>query len=262
MEWSENVEREVLEKSLVAFLPVAARRFSSAKSLNRAFTALSYGCQILSVGHPLYAALEPLVYREASSLVSDLLHGSLRLSAGSLEVYREKLHAFGSAETEALRLSEFLQALGPSPANDTARLCVVHGLATRAEIHHLTQALGGVSVASPYCFANLDFDVLFRGLATEMTMAVSPRASAKVLSESERVDRVSGRVLRKHSIRRLEGTSADRIAGARHASLSYQLATYSASMREIGRQLSDVFGPIRLIISETSRVPVSASAET
>jgi hypothetical protein len=40
-----------------------------------------------------------------------------------------------------------------------------------------------------------------------------------------------------------------------------QLATYAASMQEIGRQLEAAFGPIRLIMSETSRLPVSAGVE-
>ncbi len=265
MEWSESAEREVLEKSLLAFLPVATQRFSSAKSLNRAFTALSYGCQVLSVGHPLYATLQPLVYREPNAFLADLSQGRLRLSAGTSEVYREKLHDFGSAETEALRLAEFMKGLVPAPAHDPVRLCVVHGLATRAEIHHLAQSLGGLSVASPYCSANLDFDVFFRGLPPEMIMAISPRASGQVVSDtisrSERDASVASRSILNLSPRRLENHSADRIAAGPSAPLPYQLATYAPSMREIRRQLKETFGPIRLIISETSRVPVSTSVE-
>ena len=42
-EWTESAERDLLRDALVTFLPVNARGFSAAKSLNRAVTALSAG---------------------------------------------------------------------------------------------------------------------------------------------------------------------------------------------------------------------------
>jgi hypothetical protein len=262
MEWSEALERDVLDRSLLAFLPVSAQRFSSAKSLNRAFTAFSHGCQVLSVGHPLYAALEPLVYRDARSLLSDLSHGTLRLSASHSALYREKLQALGSAEVEALRLSEFLKSLIPSPAREDSRLCVVHGLSTRAEVHHLTRSLRGLSVASPYCSADLDFDVSFRGQPPEMTMVVdrqpSPDVPPSANSKSHRESRI-GRGTFLNLPSRSPQRAANKPPAGSSLPVSYQLATYSRSIREIERQLKEVFGPIRLIISETSRLPVSGS---
>lgn len=229
-EWSEEVEREVLEESLVAFLPVGAQAFSAAKSLNRAWTALSYGCQALSVGHPLYAALEPFIYRDPGALLADLSRGALRLSTQNLAIFQEKRTAVGSAETEALRLAHFLRSLVPASRSDSPRICVVHGLSTRGEVHNLAQSVGALSVASPYCSAKLSFDVLFSGLPPEMKMI---NASGKSVDPPPRS-----------------------VAGP-PVPVSYQLATYANSMDEIRRQLDRTFGPVRMIVSETSRVPLS-----
>ena len=61
--------------SFACFLPVNAQPFSAAKSLNRAVTALAAGCQILSVGYPLYAPFDSLIYRDAETLASDSRRG-------------------------------------------------------------------------------------------------------------------------------------------------------------------------------------------
>jgi hypothetical protein len=262
IEWSEEAERVALENSLLAFLPVSARPFSAAKSLNRAFTALSYGCQILSVGHPLYEALDPLLYRDAASFLSDFSQKRLRFSIEHREIYQQKLQSIGSAETEALRLAKFINGLTCQGSDDGAQLCVVHGLSTRAEVHHLAKTVGGLSVASPYCSANLDFDIVFRGLLPDMMMAVSPDVAASVeLPKKLRTDpRVAG-ASSATKPRRLERYSASRHGLATNVPLPMQLATYAASMQEIRRQLEAAFGPIRLIMSETSRLPVSAGVE-
>jgi hypothetical protein len=246
IEWSEEVERRALEESLLAFIPVGAQAFSAAKSLNRGWTALTYGCQVLSHGLPLYAALEPLIYRKPDELLSDLLEGSLRLSARNVELYRGRLDAVGSAETETLRLSRFLNGLAPSPSSSAARLCVVHGLSTRGEVHHLTRSVGGLSVASPYCSAKLDFDISFSGPPTDMKMIVLSKAL-----DSSLPSRPSW----------LVQNPAQRSNGIPAAPVSYQLATYASSMAEIRRQLEEALGPVRVIISETSRLPLSAAVE-
>jgi hypothetical protein len=245
IEWSEDVERQVLEKSLLAFLPVGAQAFSAAKSLNRAWTALTYGCQVLSSGLPLYAALEPIIYRNPVELISDLADGKLRLSTSNLESYKERLNAAGSAEKETLRLGEFLRRLTPQKATGGRLLCAVHGLSTRAEVHHLIQSVGGLSVASPHCSAKLDFDVFFRGPPGRMKMAVSRRGSESLLNPSSRVQSHS-----QHPTQR------------RAEPVAYQQATYAPSMREIRCRLEKAFGPVRVIVSETSRLPLSPSADT
>lgn len=244
IEWSEVAERQVLERSLLAFLPVGAEAFSAAKSLNRAWTALTYGCQVLSQGLPLYAALDPLIYRDTDELLSDLEEGSLRLSRETLSSYRSRLHAVGSANTETERLSLFLRRLVVTPVSNAARICVVHGLATRAEVHHLTRAVDGLSIASPYCTAKLDFDVYFSGSPGRLKMALSSRG----------LDNLRNRSLRNSS----KYQSPEK---PEPAPVSHQLATYTPTMGEIRRQLEEAFGPVRVIVSETSRLPLAADAE-
>lgn len=260
IEWSEEAEQEVLERSLLAFLPVASQPFSTAKSLNRAITALSYGCQILSVGHPLYAALDPLIYRDAGEFLVHVEQGKLRHSSERWDIYLEKLKALGSAETEVSRLADFLMSLTPNPASSGVPVCLVHGLSTRAEAHLLIKAVGGLSIASPYCSANLDFDVHFHGLPPRMRMSVARRASIKAVAGASRTE-PSLAPSSKGSERRLDQLLLAQAGTGTKAPLAYQLATYARSMAEIDRRLTEYFGPVRVIISETSRLPVSSARE-
>jgi hypothetical protein len=161
-EWSEEAEKAALDEALVAFLPVSAQPFSVAKSLNRAVTALSAGCQVLSAGYPLYAALDPLIYRDPARTLEDLAAGALRFSAGSDATYRRVLDACASAQAEAGALAGFLAKLVPQSVADARPLCLIHGHSTRLEAHNFVRTANGLSVASPYCPAPFDFDVLFR----------------------------------------------------------------------------------------------------
>ena len=233
IEWTEEAEREALDRALVAFLPVAAQSFSAAKSLNRALTALARGCQVLSVGYPLYAALEPLIYSDPDDLTANRAGGRMRFSRTSLNVYRDRLHQFASAETEALRLRTFLQELPPHSRGAPGRLCVVHGFSTRAEVHQMAKALDALSVASPFCSARLDFDVRFTGLPPRMEMQV-----ATGVERGARRGRTAG------------------TAPPPAASLPYQLIAYGSAVKQMEEKLRELFGPLRLIISDTARLPV------
>ena len=82
--WSEAREAELLGATTLAFLPVNAQRFSTTKSLNRAVTALTAGAQVLSVGFPLYADLDPFLYRDGDAFLADLEAARLRLRAATL----------------------------------------------------------------------------------------------------------------------------------------------------------------------------------
>jgi hypothetical protein len=232
IEWSEEAEREVLGRSLIAFLPVAAQDFSTAKSLNRAFSSLSQGCQILSAGYPLYESLDPLVYRDAELLLADLASGCLRFSSAQADCYRQRLETYGTGRSEAARVVDFMASLHIPPRRDERRLCVIHGMSTRAEVHHLARSVGALSVGSPYCSAKLDFDLSFQEpIGAEPsgdTFSIRP-----TLSES-----VAGR----------QGENLP---------LPYELGTYASCMESITKILEQRFGPIRAIISETSRAPVS-----
>ncbi|QIK78088.1 hypothetical protein G7077_03330 [Sphingomonas piscis] len=243
LEWSETAEQEVLQRADLAFLPVSPALFSRAKSLNRAFTSLAFGCQILSVGHPLYEALDPLIYRDPAVYLADLRAGTLRLSVTRKDEYCRHLEELGSEDTEAVRLSSFLATLEPPQLKkEQPRICVVHGMATRAEVHNFTAGIGGLSVASPYCSAELDFDVDFRRV---------PLGEAFLGSERRRGFRRFWR-------RRADDRPAGFPKNDRGApSVAFEMATYGHTMRQIATRLAEMLGPVRIILSETARIPVS-----
>ena len=255
-EWSEAVERAVLTDAFAVLLPVNAQRFSVAKSLNRAVTALSFGCQILSTGFPLYDPFDEFIYRDAATLLSDFAEGTMRLSAEAFDDARTVLKQLASPEVEAEALAEFLKCQTPPAPRQALPPVLIHGHSTRAEAHRTVQALGGLSVASPFCAAPLDFDVLFRGDAAGLRMFVSRRASARLLPASRR--RVKGHITvrgedylelaqSKGGVRR---TSAmDNRDGLR---IAVQLALYGKWMSELEERMAAAFGPSRIFHSETS----------
>ena len=258
MEWTQAAEDQLLSDAMVAFLPVNAGSFSIAKSLNRAVTALSSGTQILSVGYPLYAALEPLVYRDARELARDIASGTLRFSDQSMGEYGRLLECVASAETEALRFAAFLNRLSPRSDLQERPLSLIHGQSTRIEAHRLIRDAKGLSVASPYCSAALDFDVVFRGAGAALKMLVSKAAARRLLPSAYQRSRRVGEFL---SL--ADETGAHEIQGKafdwRIAPVPFQLATYAGTMQYIEKRLTEAFGPLRTIFSEVSPLPFGAS---
>ena len=258
-EWSEAAEARLLEEAFIAFLPVSAQGFSAAKSLNRAVTALSSGCQVLSVGYPLYDALGDLIYRDAETLLKDLDAGAMRLSAGRIADYADAMHALADADSEARKLAVFLAGLRRDAPTHSAPLAVVHGHATRADAHDLVRRAGGLSVASPFCSAVLDFDVLFRAQPFRLDMLVSRAASRRLLPDKAKQlqprQKVGGREY--FALQHESGAAAVRSDALEwhDQPLPVQLATYAPIMARLEQLMQESFGPIRTIVSETSRLP-------
>jgi hypothetical protein len=256
-EWSEAGEAEQLGRSLATFIPVNAQVFSVAKSLNRAVTALNAGCQVISSGFPLYAALDRLVYRDSAQLLADLELGSLKLSAESLLEYAALMEQFASPVVEANGLAQFLAGLAPR-AVTRQTLVLIHGVATSGEAHKRIQALGGLSVGSPLCAAKLGFDVVFEGelagngLAMLVTDAARNRLNASAYASAVPHGRVAGRqfwkVASEHPRQALDTNWTE-------APLPLQFAVYRNCMEQIAHQVADAFGPCRMIFSETSPLP-------
>lgn len=263
--WSEEAEEDALQKALVAFLPVNAQPFSIAKSLNRAVTALSAGCQVLSVGYPLYASLDPLVYRDTEALLQDLEAGSVRFSAGSQEEYRRIIHNCASAENEARRLAAFVESLAPQAREGYGPLCLIHGHSTRQEAHNSIRQVNGLSVASPYCSAALDFDVLFRGARSGGKMLVAqsaaPRLLPQVRARANRGERLNGRRYLQISGAESWNGQAPEWLDWEKAPIPFQLATYVQSLGHMENALSAAFGPCRTIVSETSPLPFTVGEQ-
>jgi hypothetical protein len=260
-EWSESAEAALLEGSLAVFLPVNGQPFSAAKSLNRAVTALSAGCQVLSAGYPLYAALDPLVYRSASELAEDLAQADLRLSAASIDDLERALIRVASAQTEAERLARFLSGTRPRQKMPAA-LVLIHGRSTLLDAHRMVKAAGGISVASPYCTADFDFDVLFRGGNGGLQMLVSRDATKALLPHKRslaRPLRAGGHyfALGNAVVSSQKATAAQDWTAA---SIAFQLATYAKTLAEMERRLTDAFGGCRIMFSERSQLQFASAA--
>lgn len=259
-EWSEDAEQVALNRAFAAFLPVSTQSFSIAKSLNRAITALSAGCQVLSAGYPLYEALDTFIYRDAARLLRDLERGDMRFSAASADKHRRLLESCASAEAEAAGLAQFLNALpAPLPA-DTQPLCLIHGHSTRLETHNFVRHVNGLSVASPYCTAAFDFDVVFRGGQSGLTMSVSNSVTQRLLPEV-RASLKSGKRFKGqhyHQIFRSGLPNREHSGWWIHwenVPISFQLATYREGLTTVERALTNAFGPCRTFVSETRALP-------
>jgi hypothetical protein len=262
-EWSEESEGRALESALLAFLPVSAQPFSTAKSLNRAFTALSSGCQVLSVGYPLYEPLEPLIYREVEAFLYDLDHISMKFSPEKLGAYEELTASLGSARNEADRFAAFLSGLRDDGPTGSLPISLVHGHSTKREVHQLVQAANGFSVASPYCTAPFNFDVIFRDSPLGLEMLISRNASRRLSTDAGEALK-SDEQIRGMRYFRLGGGGkairAKRSNELRADTIPFQLATYARTMSEIEIRMRSAFGPCRTIVSETSTFPIPALA--
>lgn len=259
-EWSENAERQLLGQALAIFLPVSTQPFSVAKSLNRAVTAMSSGCQVLTAGYPLYAPLEPLIYANAAELVDDIDRGSLRLSSSSIGQYMEIVHRLASPDQEAARLARFLFDLELRPRERSLPLALIHGHSAHPDAHRLVQDAKGFSVASPFCSARLDFDVIFRGTGSELRMLVSRTTARRLLprvrSRLRRTPDSGGKGY--FELPQVEGALSPKrpeMAGWQDAPVAFQLATYESAMDQVSRRMAEAFGNCRTLFSERSPLP-------
>jgi len=165
-EWTLERETALLRSSLVAFLPVNAQPFSTAKSLNRAVTALSQGAQVLSAGFPLYAPFDPLIYRSIDDLGTDLAAGRMRLRDATRPALAARLAAMAAPDTESKGLLEFLSGLVPRAKKlaaeiDTRPIVVLHGVSNSGRVHKFVQRSKMFSASGPFQDAAMNFDIMF-----------------------------------------------------------------------------------------------------
>jgi hypothetical protein len=258
--WTEDREREVLASAMACFLPVRSQSFSIAKSLNRAVTALTTGCQVLSTGFPLYAPIGSLIYRDASSFLDDLDRGSMRLSPERLDVLRETIRKIADPDAEASSLAAFLHGLARPNESGDLPLALVHGTSPSPAAHALVQSVGGMSVASPYCPPKLRFDVIFQGGGTSAEMLVSERILHRVMPEVRQQLRPTEKIAGRQYWVSRRANLLESQEGWALAPLPFQLATYTSTLRKISEQLRTVFGPCRTIIAESSPYPFDRAA--
>lgn len=162
--WTEAREEELLRACLLSFLPVNAQRFSIAKSLNRAITALTGGTQILAAGYPLYAPLHKFIYRDARSIIEDLNSGGLVVSSDTLASLGEALRAFSDPHAEADALFKFLNSLGTRDnrsLNVSKKIAIVHGQRSSGAAHKFSVQHNWLSLGSPLTPRGLSYDAHF-----------------------------------------------------------------------------------------------------
>lgn len=261
--WTERSENELLEDAFAVFLPVNAQPFSAAKSLNRAVTALMAGCQILSVGFPLYAPLDRLIYRDVRDLMQDLASGELKVSTARSADAESILARAACPGREAAALAQFLRSL-PSPAlrGSDYPLALIHGESTIGSAHKLVQSMQGLSVASPFCSAPLGFDVIFRRRPGKLVMLVSEKAARRLDGEYLGKLGASEQIADRRYFElqdEIHTTPPMKSHAVNGSSLPAHLAAYPTVMMEISARLSSAFGHCRTILSETSPFPFSAA---
>lgn len=255
-EWSEQKEADLLGTATACFLPVNAQPFSTAKSLNRAITALAAGCQLLTAGYPLYERLAPFIYTDADSLIEDFESGELRHSPSRLADFGQSLSALASTSGEAAALAGFLGKVGMVNGGGAAsgQLFLVHGLATSRAANDRARAAGILSVGMPFCTTPLDFDVIVRvGRDGSPVLLVSDRALGQVRTELRRKSTAEQKIGRR-KFRQLGGEPASTMATEKR-SLPLQLAQYAPVVGQSLAMLADAFGPGRAILSENSPLP-------
>ncbi|QUT04355.1 hypothetical protein KFK14_14920 [Sphingobium phenoxybenzoativorans] len=253
-EWSEMREQALLDESLICFLPVNAQNFSIVKSLNRAVSALTSGCQVLSNGYPLYAQLNPLIYDGLTSLLDDLDQGELRLGTASIDQYISLMHSLASRSNEAAKLMDFLknrQKAPPMPAGKQT-IAVLHGVATSGAAHDMAKKVDGLSIASPFCTARLAFDAVFRySQKGEITLLVADKALHRLKSTETR------RTTRSHTIanQTFWTLEAVEVEDAEVTSISEQLTLYAGSVQDMQEKIACAFDASQIIVSENSPLP-------
>lgn len=261
--WSEARESEVLASAHAAFIPVNAQGFSVAKSLNRAWTALTAGCQVLSAGFPLYEPLDPVIYRDVDHLLRDLMEGQARLRADNLDCLAGLYQTYGSAAQEADRLLQFFSALPAGEADPTvgSLLGVVHGVSTSGAIQNFAERHAALGIRSPFCAAKFSFDVSFRAVHPGAPLHAFLGERARTLAEIAGCDRL---ILKGHINGRpvwsLPGSPApeDLPASWTEFPLGTQMAAARSVNGEIEQTLASLFGSINLVLAENSTWPFAS----
>lgn len=258
--WTEERETELLLDSLCCFLPVNAQPFSTAKSLNRAVSALTAGAQVIWAGYPLYDRVADLIYADPATFLHDLEHGRLRLSPERLDRYVGLMEELASIDTEVNSLLAFVDCL-PQPARrelGTVTQVLVHGHQTNGDAHKVARKARMLSVATPFAPMTLTYDVIFTGSVAggDLHMLVADPVRDKILPQIAARMRLFGEInkTRYFAIDWPESRPLTRHDWS-SASLPELLAAYRGIYPAVHRRLEAVFGGVEMMISESSKLP-------
>ena len=260
-EWSEEAERALIADSLACFLPVNGQPFSSVKSLNRALSVLTGGCQVLSVGHPLYQSFDAFLYRDLAGLVADLERDRLRLSTATLDGFADRLSDLGDARHEAAGLVQFLQDM-PAPRAQVwpargRQVAVMHGMGSTGEVHKTAQRLGCLSVAAPQSTMKVNYDVIGKPRPDRngLDVILSKRAAGRLTADHARrikpAGEVGGKPIYRLHLQEADLPGAQQMARpARPPQQIVELARYGQVLHLSRQMLEQLFGPTEILLSE------------
>ncbi len=267
-EWTVEREKALLDRCVLSFLPVNSQSFSRVKSMNRAFTSLINGTQVLSVGYPLYSSLNNFIYRSSMHFLNDLDQMSLALRVSTVPEFCEYVEKFSNVGVEAQGLVEFL-----SGANNkqsfisqvrTKNLAVIHGKDSNAEIHKFAQKKGMLSVASPFCTNKLNFDIRFEFLEDgNLLVLVSERKMNLVVTDLASLFKphrhiVNTEYLALDAKKIFPDISVNAVALFNLGTLASLTAAYSPIMNSLISLINILFPGYDCLVSEQSkRIPWS-----
>lgn len=260
--WTEEAEQRLLQQSLCCFLPVNAQPFSVAKSLNRAVSALSSGCQVLSVGYPLYAPLDSLIYRDATSFLSDLAEGNLHHSVRNLPEFTDRMHQFASLDVEVRSLLDFFGVVATQKAEmivsrETAIAVMIHGVQSNELIHAAAKATGALSVGTLFSPANIDYDIrMVRGPDDDVEILISEAIRDEIVTKSDWNTEPFGK-FRGVPFHRIVTANQSGAALSKYPykTLGAQLSAYTQFFKMAEFQLEALLGPLTMMVSEASKLP-------
>ena len=269
-EWTEEREARLLATSLVCFLPINAQNFSVVKSLNRAVSALCAGVQVLSSGYPLYGALAPFVYRDPAKLLDDVKRRTLVLREDTVPQLMRLMKECADPVVEGRSYVEFLEKQrerksGSSPAaGQQPPAALIHGKNTTGDVHKLAQRMAVLSVCSPFCNFDLNFDLRFALAADRegFDVLIADRHCSMLGRNIEALLSPHGKIL-DTTYRKLDasqlfpGLRLDGSALARMGSPMSVSASYPYVMASIEKILRHLFPGIRCYHSEHAALPWS-----
>jgi hypothetical protein len=273
-EWSESQEQALLAQTQVVFLPVSAQKFSIAKSLNRAVTALCSGNQILSAGFPLYKAFDEYIYRNGEDLLEDLNTNRPRLRSETIKRLDSLLRSYADPMVKARNVVDFLSSvvshagkLDAHTAPGRPLAALVHGVESSGTVHKFAKKLASLSVGSPLTSLRVNFDIRFEWNHhhTGLDLLVSDRVS-KLLSHSTAALSVPyGKILdteyRKIGTEALPSLTCMGGHLAACGSPTGKLAAYSVVMSTVVRVMNEVLPDVPCISSENWRLPWPISVD-
>ncbi len=260
-EWSETKEKELLKQSLLCLLPVNAQNFSIVKSLNRVVTALSHGCQVLSLGFPLYQPFNDYIYRTPHEWSADVYNADFNMSADTVEGLINVLNQFASIEQEAESFIEQLNKVTLAENNkmNSQSTILVHGMDSSPANHKLVQKLGGLSVASPFCRHKLNFDIRFEWseekqqfechVCEKTLLKLSDSVRSRAVKVGKKIHRVYYAL---PPLTRIEH-SFIHFSGWTDSTKLVQLSCYNQIMHWLNCYLTDYFPEMNVILSEQSK---------